>query len=84
MQLPQVTVPSLPRFSLRAIGVIAAKPDLSGLYRKLGLGKADGPVVISGRYSAQWVKRDGNWLIRSEVFVALDGAGIGKDLKATP
>jgi len=48
------------------------------------LGKADGPVVISGRYSAQWVKRDGNWLIRSEVFVALDGAGIGKDLKATP
>ena len=48
------------------------------------LGKVDGPVVISGRYSAQWVKRDGNWLIRSEVFVALDGAGVGKDLKATP
>lgn len=48
------------------------------------LGTVDGPVVISGRYSAQWVKRDGNWLIRSEVFVALDGAGVGKDLKATP
>jgi len=27
--------------------------------------------VISGRYSAQWVKREGRWLIRSEVFVAL-------------
>lgn len=27
--------------------------------------------VISGRYSAQWVKRNGTWLIRSEVFVAL-------------
>ena len=25
------------------------------------LGKADGPVVIRGRYSAQWVKRDGRW-----------------------
>jgi hypothetical protein len=36
-----------------------------------------GPVVIGGRYSAQWVKRGGRWLIRSEVFVALtcDGAG---------
>jgi len=32
----------------------------------------DGPVAISGRYAAQWVKRDGRWLIRSEVFVALD------------
>lgn len=28
-------------------------------------------AIITGRYSAQWVKRDGNWLIRSEVFVAL-------------
>jgi len=34
-------------------------------------GSADGPAVISGRYSAQWVKREGIWLIRSEVFVAL-------------
>ena len=48
------------------------------------LGSIDGPVVISGRYSAQWVKRDGTWLIRSEVFVALDGAGVGRDLKAAP
>ena len=31
-----------------------------------------GPVVIGGRYSAQWVKRGDRWLIRSEVFVALD------------
>jgi len=36
-----------------------------------------GPVIIGGRYSAQWVKRGDRWLIRSEVFVALtcDGAG---------
>jgi len=40
-------------------------------------GTVRGPVVIGGRYSAQWVKRGGRWLIRSEVFVALtcDGAG---------
>ncbi len=34
-------------------------------------GGAEGPVGISGRYAAQWVKREGSWLIRSEVFVAL-------------
>ena len=34
-------------------------------------GSLDGPIAITGRYSAQWVKRDGYWLIRSEVFVAL-------------
>ena len=41
------------------------------------IGDADGQAVIAGRYAAQWVKRDGRWLIRSEVFVALtcDGAG---------
>lgn len=48
------------------------------------LGAIDGPVVISGRYSAQWVKRDGRWLIRSEVFVAIDGAGAGLEYKAAP
>lgn len=48
------------------------------------LGGIDGPVVISGRYSAQWVKRAGQWLIRSEVFVALEGAGVGRDFPATP
>jgi ketosteroid isomerase-like protein len=31
----------------------------------------DGLAVITGRYSAQWVKREGYWLIRSEIFVAL-------------
>jgi ketosteroid isomerase-like protein len=34
-----------------------------------------GPPAISGRYSAQWVKLEGRWLIRSELFVALNCAG---------
>lgn len=29
--------------------------------------------VIGGRYAAQWVKQDGRWLIRAEIFVALTG-----------
>lgn len=41
------------------------------------LGRPNGPAVIGGRYSAQWVKRAGRWLIRSEVFVALSCDGIG-------
>ena len=45
---------------------------------------ATGPVVIGGRYSAQWVKRDGRWLIRSEVFVALTCSGAGCDAVAVP
>lgn len=48
------------------------------------LGKATGPVAIGGRYSAQWVKRDGHWLIRSEVFVALQASGAGLEMKAAP
>jgi ketosteroid isomerase-like protein len=40
--------------------------------------------VITGRYSAQWVKRDGRWLIRSEVFVALTCSGSGCDAVAMP
>jgi ketosteroid isomerase-like protein len=48
------------------------------------LGKGDGPVVVGGRYSAQWVKRGGKWLIRSEVFVALTGSGSGLQMKAAP
>jgi ketosteroid isomerase-like protein len=55
----------------------------SGVWRG-HLGSASGPTVISGRYSAQWVKRDGHWLIRSEVFVALDAAGTGLEFKAAP
>ena len=43
-----------------------------------------GPVIIGGRYSAQWVKRDGRWLIRSEVFVALTCSGAGCDAVAVP
>jgi len=43
-----------------------------------------GPVVIGGRYSAQWVKRGGDWLIRSEVFVALSCSGAGCEAAAVP
>lgn len=34
-------------------------------------GSADSKPILSGKYAAQWVKRNGQWLIRSEVFVAL-------------
>lgn len=34
-------------------------------------GGPNNPPLISGRYSAQWVKWEGRWLIRSELFVAL-------------
>ena len=47
-------------------------------------GTARGPVVIGGRYSAQWVKRGDRWLIRSEVFVALTCSGAGCDAAAVP
>jgi ketosteroid isomerase-like protein len=47
-------------------------------------GSVTGPTVIGGRYSAQWVKRDGRWLIRSEVFVALTCAGAGCEAAAVP
>jgi len=43
---------------------------------------AAAPAIISGRYAAQWVKRDGRWLIRAEVFVALDADGPGRGLQA--
>lgn len=41
------------------------------------LAGAQSPPVVTGRYSAQWVRRNGRWLIRAEVFVALgcDAAG---------
>ncbi len=41
----------------------------------VGRAHANAAERISGRYSAQWVKADGRWLIRSEVFVALDCVG---------
>ncbi len=47
-------------------------------------GSAGGPAVMSGRYAAQWVKREGRWLIRAEVFVALTCAGEGGGLEAVP
>jgi ketosteroid isomerase-like protein len=43
-----------------------------------------GPVIIGGRYSAQWVKRADRWLIRSEVFVALTCSGVGCESVAVP
>jgi ketosteroid isomerase-like protein len=48
------------------------------------LGTAAGPAVIGGRFSAQWVKRDGRWLIRSEVFTALTCSGVGCESVAVP
>ena len=48
------------------------------------LGGPSTPAVIRGPYSAQWVKRDGRWLIRGEVFVALHCAGVGCGWKAVP
>jgi ketosteroid isomerase-like protein len=33
-------------------------------------GGGDGSSLLSGSYAAQWVKVDGRWLIRSELFVA--------------
>ena len=41
-----------------------------------------GVSLITGRYSAQWVKRQEKWLIRSEVFVALACSGKGCASKA--
>ncbi len=34
---------------------------------------------LGGRYSAQWVKQNGRWQIRSELFVALDCSGSACD-----
>ncbi len=48
------------------------------------LGTLAGAVVIGGRYSAQWVKRGDQWLIRSEVFVALTCSGVGCEAAAVP
>jgi ketosteroid isomerase-like protein len=48
------------------------------------LGGVGGPAVIGGNYAAQWVKREGHWLIRGEVFVALTCAGRGCAYAAAP
>src|SRR6185503_17936991 len=36
-----------------------------------GRRSASSAPIIRGRYAAQWIKIEGRWLIRSEVFVAL-------------
>ena len=43
----------------------------------IGRSATDGKPMIFGRYSAQWLKRDGRWLIHSELFVALGCSGDG-------
>lgn len=48
------------------------------------VGTADSKPILSGRYAAQWVKRDGVWLIRSEIFVAIDCADAGCKAAALP
>jgi ketosteroid isomerase-like protein/chorismate-pyruvate lyase len=48
------------------------------------LESAAGPAVLAGRFSAQWVRRGGRWLIRSEVFTALTCAGVGCQAPAVP
>jgi ketosteroid isomerase-like protein len=47
-------------------------------------GRTNGPIRIGGRYAAQWVKRNGRWLIRGEVYVALTCAGAGCASEAAP
>lgn len=47
-------------------------------------GSVDAKPILSGKYAAQWVKRNGQWLIRSEVFVALDCADAGCKAAALP
>ena len=48
------------------------------------LASAPSAELITGRYGAQWVKRDGRWLIRSEVFVALTCKELGCEAGAVP
>jgi ketosteroid isomerase-like protein len=48
------------------------------------LGGVNGASVIRGKYSAQWVKRAGRWLIRGEIFVALSCSGVGCTYAAAP
>lgn len=48
------------------------------------VGSADAKPILSGKYAAQWVKRNGTWLIRSEVFVAIDCADAGCKAAALP
>jgi ketosteroid isomerase-like protein len=42
-----------------------------------GRRRQDGELLISGRYATQWIKSDGDWKIRSELFVALECSAVG-------
>jgi len=48
------------------------------------IGRRGGQALISGRYSAQWVRDGARWLIRGEVYVALEGQGDGKRMPSAP
>jgi ketosteroid isomerase-like protein len=48
------------------------------------VGSADAKPILAGKYAAQWVKRDGVWLIRSEIFVAIECADAGCRAAALP
>lgn len=48
------------------------------------VGRRDGKDLISGRYSAQWVRDGARWLIRGEVYVALEGNADGKRMPSAP
>jgi ketosteroid isomerase-like protein len=48
------------------------------------VGSVNATPIFSGKYAAQWVKRDGVWLIRAEVFVAIDCADAGCKAAALP
>jgi len=47
-------------------------------------GSVSGPTLMGGRYSDEWVNREGRWLIGSDVFVALNCAGAGCKYSAVP
>ena len=48
------------------------------------VGSADAKPILAGKYAAQWVKRNGAWLIRSEIFVAIECADAGCKAAALP
>ena len=48
------------------------------------VGRRAGQPLITGRYSAQWVRDGARWLIRGEVYVALEGRDEGKRMPSAP
>jgi ketosteroid isomerase-like protein len=48
-------------------------------------GRRNGKPVLGGRYSAQWVRDGDRWLIRGEVYVALEAHDDeGRQMKSAP